>query len=331
MPSTCPPLAQLAMKSESARIFTPSPILDQGPPKNPTDQVLSDHVDMPCDSFTLSIFYFFRNHDINSLQEAARSGKVPLFPKKTLLKKMKMTPPNLTSRSVRCVSSILTASGFMLGATSSHAAVVASWESDVVKTSDQGSPPLYMLPATFKEIGVSGAALTISPSATPRTTADGYGFTNTLANRAGNEGQALAKGTFFEFSLTTLTKFTLDLTQISLNLQRDLIGGPTQAKLYSDIGGFVAGHAIASASGGSGDLFPAPIPLGAAFQNLSQVTFRVYAWDVSNANPKGAFLAGPDSDILIEGTLTAIPEISTSLPLGGLLGFSILGFRRRKK
>lgn len=242
-------------------------------------------------------------------------------------KKMKIPPPIPTSRSIGLTHGILITSGFMLGALSSHAAVVASWETDGIMTSTQGGGVApYTLPATFKDMNVSAANLTLSSSVLARSTPDGYGYVTPHANRAGNQGQALAKDNYVQFALTVPIGFQLGLTQISLNFQSDVPGGPKLANLYSDVDGFTKGKAIASATGGAGDLFPSTIVLGPAYQNLSQVTFRIYTWDSSGEVARGPFFAGTGSDIVIEGTV--VPEISTSMSVCGMLAF--FGFRRRR-
>ena len=95
---------------------------------------------------------------------------------------------------------------------------------------------------------------------------------------------------------------------------------------------FVTGGSITNANE---QFFNAPIALsGGPFEGTeSELDFRVYAWGNAWFTDRASDLVlsndGGDNALTISGA--SIPEISAALPLGILLGFSMIGSRHRKR
>ncbi|MFT7302023.1 MAG: hypothetical protein ACI8UZ_000859 [Akkermansiaceae bacterium] len=244
--------------------------------------------------------------------------------------------------------SLLITSAFFLTTPLAEAALLVGWDVDGVKTSSLTTPD-YALANTVKDPNVEVSHLTLSSEViadNPTNPQSRYGFR--IGEGTDSLAAAITANHFIEFDITASSGYVLNLDSLNMNGQSSETGADNVAIYYSLDGFSTAGSPItpttgSTASGFSGkaggfdtdsDGFGGPIVLtGGAFQNINTANFRIYAW--GSTNQRGItsirnLSSNGGNDLRINGTVSAIPEISTTLPLGGLLGLTIIGFRRRK-
>jgi hypothetical protein len=239
--------------------------------------------------------------------------------------------------------SLLITSAFFLTTRLAEAALLVGWDVDGVKTSSLTTPD-YALANTVKDPNVEVSHLTLSSEViadNPTNPQSRYGFR--IGEGTDSLAAAITANHFIEFDIKASSGYVLNLDSLDMNGQSSGTGADNVAIYYSLDGFSTDGSQIAMASGVNSktggfdtdsDGFGGPIVLtGGAFQNINTANFRIYAWNstseqgitsIRNLSSNGG------NDLRINGTVSAIPEISTTLPLGGLLGLTIIGFRRRK-
>ncbi|NJK90769.1 MAG: PEP-CTERM sorting domain-containing protein [Blastochloris sp.] len=167
--------------------------------------------------------------------------------------------------------------------------------------------------ATF----VNGSDVTFTGTAT-----GGPTVADTLFMSGVNQGTATH---YFTFNLQADSGYQLTLNQVSLDYGRTHNNGPTQYSLRVSTDGF-SSHTELSAGSVTGDTFP----LGTLNPSLTLtgitgvVEFRMYYWNAGAANRGGLI-----DNVLVDGTVSAIPEPSTYALLG--LGLGALWWLRRKR
>ncbi len=138
-----------------------------------------------------------------------------------------------------------------------------------------------------------------------------------------NEALSVSTGTYLHFTVTPSSGYTLDLTSFSFDLRSGL-----GYALRTSADGFAS--TVGSAGVGTATYTTNSISLSAAaFQDLSEITLRLYVW-----NPTGNTATGNGSrysldNFIVEGeTLAAVPEPAT-IGLLGAAGALLLGRKRR--
>jgi len=154
-------------------------------------------------------------------------------------------------------------------------------------------------------------------------------------NTTSSASDAATDGKRFELRLDAATGYQLNLTELKFDTywqqQSNMIGtAEPQWIIDSNLGGFdpenpdVGTHSIVSANSNSPDA--ASFTLGAQFQGLSAVTFRIYAIDQVSGTNAGIFRA---DDLTIEG-VSAVPEpTSASILILGVFALAMLHRSRR--
>ena len=140
------------------------------------------------------------------------------------------------------------------------------------------------------------------------------------------------------FTISAAANFNLDLDTIQFAQLRSGASGPNDYALMASVDGgltgFTNGSELHTATGVRGtDFFTSALSvsqLGAP----TNVTFRLYAWNTlpgasSKTRTQINHISG--NDLTINGFSSAVPEVQSVLPLASLLGFAIIGLRRRKQ
>lgn len=217
------------------------------------------------------------------------------------------------------------------------AAVLAGWDVNGIDLDGATAPNSqpYTYGATLAA-NITSGNLTLSTTVNPSTAIDKYGFKITGGEEQTSMAGALSAGHYFQFTINAAPNFSLNLTSIEMHAEATGTGANTGA-LFSSIAGFTAGNELASVTGAQGVTggfdtdpsgFGAPIDLDSpAYQGVSSVTFRFYAWDTSSGSGTTRIRDLSGNDLIINGTVTAVPEPSCTLL--GLAG-AILFFRRRR-
>jgi len=223
------------------------------------------------------------------------------------------------------------------------AQALATWEMDNHGVPDTGNPG-YAFSTADRAFGVDSAILTLpgtetsftSPTA-PVTEAvfpDTYGFS---ALRTDNFQDAIDNGHYFEFTLGAAPGYSLNLTSIDVNFVNGANGGSfpdrfTGGAILTSLDGFTA--PVATDDAADVGLFTSQVSLsGPQFNAVNFITFRIAVFGETTVTTgdggRVRMRSGVDGPGLrVNGT--AVPEISSTLPLGMLLGLAIFGFRKRR-
>jgi hypothetical protein len=116
--------------------------------------------------------------------------------------------------------------------------------------------------------------------------------------------------------------------------------GAANVAIMSNVAGFTPGNEIASVSSanttGGFDTdssgFGSSITLsGSNYANLSSIIFRIYGWNSTSGSGATYIRNLTGNDLVISGTVTAVPEPSTyAAILGGVALVGVMVTRRRK-
>ncbi|GAB5560205.1 MAG: hypothetical protein SynsKO_18520 [Synoicihabitans sp.] len=222
-----------------------------------------------------------------------------------------------------------------------HAQVVAGWDVEGLDVAETLTGPSYSFSSTSTAANVT-AALTLSSSVNPSTSADQYGFKVS----GGDDGvsatlaTAISDGNYFEFTLTAATGYELTLTSIEMNGGATSSGAANVA-LLSSVDGFNDSSAIATATevnSGTGGFdtdssgFGNSITLsGAQYEGLQAISFRIYGWNISSGSGVTNLrsLSGDDLEVFGTVSVSAVPEPSTFALLAGLGALGMVASRRR--
>ena len=217
------------------------------------------------------------------------------------------------------------------------ASVLAGWDVNGIDLDGPSAP--NSAPYTYSaSLGsnISAADLTLSSAVNRSTTSSKYGFKVAGGNEQATLAGAISAGHYFQFTITAAPNFLMNLTSIEMNGE-STGNGADQAAFFSSAAGFTAGAELASVIGKRGVTggfdtdasgFGAPIDLsGSAYQGVSSATFRFYAWDTVSGTGSTRIRDLTGSDLIINGTVTAVPEPSAMVL--GLLGFLSLLKRKR--
>jgi hypothetical protein len=159
-----------------------------------------------------------------------------------------------------------------------------------------------------------------------------------------NIAQSLAANNFASFSITADSGFQLNLQSLSMDVGSTGVnangaGDPTTANtasfaIRSNLDGFSStiGTMTATATNGTTVWTTGSVDLsGAAFQGLSDITFRMYIHDSFDQTiPSGFTGVNRFDNVIVVGTVTPIPEPTSILTLSSALlgGFAVRRLRR---
>jgi hypothetical protein len=172
----------------------------------------------------------------------------------------------------------------------------------------------------------SGAAAPGSPSSSAF---GASGFTAT------DLSGALAASDYFTFSVTINSGSSMTLTSVVMRLF-DTTSGPTNAALFSSVGGFTQSSAAIQtfALTGNANNDQSITLSSGSFSNLTgTVEFRLYAYGGSGGSTdKLRFRNLSGNDLVLNGTVSvaAVPEPSTYAALCGAIALLAAIYRRRK-
>lgn len=233
---------------------------------------------------------------------------------------------------------LISAAALSLAALSAKGDVLASWDMDGITSSGQVSRP-YNFGATTLHSDVASATLSLGAGANATNIgADRYSFT--ISSPSGNSddlADAKANDHYIQFDLNADSGKTLDLTSIDI-FARSTDTGASDIAVLSSVDNYSSAIFTASGINDSDKNHTFNIPLtGSSYQNLSSITFRYYGWGITGTSGQTHFghsasssgYSGNAVGLSINGA--AVPEISTTLPLAGLLSFSIIGVRNRRR
>lgn len=253
--------------------------------------------------------------------------------------------------------SVLTAILLAFLPITASASIISAWNFEGVDLDATGASGIdgnsTTSPFTFsageKYANVQSAQLTLSQDSfvNPSTTVGRYGFKISQAGGhvpATNLAGAISAGQYLEFTITASVGFVFNLTSIQMYGEATNTGAADVA-LLSSVDGFVNTAAIATVSNipdnNTGDFdadtgssgFGQPIDLSASkFQNLASISFRIYGWSTTDGSGSTYLRNGVSgNDLIINGSMVAVPEPSTSLPLGLAIASTILFRRKRRK
>lgn len=181
----------------------------------------------------------------------------------------------------------------------------------------------------------------IPPAGTPTPQTPGYSSaTDTFYANAVTLPSALQNNRYLAFTLTIADGYTMDLTSLSFNLG----GTNTTADTYTvnaalrtsidslnNVGNTVT-SSFGNTGGGAGSftLFPKSIDLSSvgSLQGLSgTTTFYLHFWDSVDTQNMSMRI----NNIVLEGTVTSIPEPSSAAIGAGLVVVVAAGLRRRRR
>jgi hypothetical protein len=132
------------------------------------------------------------------------------------------------------------------------------------------------------------------------------------------ESSAIDLNDYFNWTLTPNAGFNLNLGSIQYDGQRTG-NGPTLFALRSSLDNFATNIGTATAA-------DTTISLTATeYQNItSAISFRLYAWGAAGSNEGFAI-----QDFNFSGSLTPVPEPTTILGVGAVIGLSFGAIRKR--
>lgn len=147
-----------------------------------------------------------------------------------------------------------------------------------------------------------------------------------LTNVEGDKANALLDGHFATFTLDPNSGFAANLTSLTYYARSFNNLDSPRYFLRSSVDGYTADLAD-SALNSNNTTAPTITLSGSEFQNLqSPVTFRFYGYGARSGSSIRF------DNVVLNGTLTVIPEPSTLAFMGGMLGLLLFnGWRRRRR
>lgn len=227
-----------------------------------------------------------------------------------------------------------------VGFSFAQAADIASWDIDGVDLDDGTFDASFTLSADARDASLSAAELRLGAGVNPSTTAGQYGFKVSSSEEQTTLAEAIANDHYIEFFFTAATGYEVDLNSITF-LGQSSDSGADDVAFMSSVDGFAAGDEIDSLSGISGstggfDTDSSGFGTGtitladARYQNLSEITFRLYGWNTSSGSGITYLRSLTGNDVVLDGTVSAVPEPATFALMAGWLGMVSLMLQRRR-
>lgn len=187
--------------------------------------------------------------------------------------------------------------------------------------------------ASVANLGVAASNLTLGSGVNPSANANRFGGSAWFDTGDSPTGTTLAESIsgndFIQFVVIPNLNTSLDLTSFVFRWDRSA-NGPSSVALRSSADGFSAnlGQLTGLTSGGAAT--STNRTMNFLLSGItSTVTFRLYGFDGTSGGTGGFDTADNAPNVILNGTITAIPEPSSLV----LVGFAFAGaslFRRRK-
>ena len=219
------------------------------------------------------------------------------------------------------------------------AAVIAAWDVNGVELDRVGASGIdgdstsspYTFSAGTTAMDLQSAKLSLSSSVNSSTAIDSYGFK--VATATTSLAGAIGSDHYIEFELQPKPGFLINL--VSLEMYGGSTGtGANNLAVLSSVDGFSDTNAIASVvniAGVTGGFdtdasgFGGPISLSdSKFQKLTAITFRIYGWNTSSSTGATSIRDLGGNDLIINGSLSGVPEPTSWVPVGALICSSML-------
>lgn len=200
----------------------------------------------------------------------------------------------------------------ILGANVAQADLLVGWDFAGISGITAGSVTSNVADADMDD--TSTMLISRGSGLTPASNSGGYA--------ANNWSTPFDATDYYEFNAIADDGYIFDVTNVTLNIRRSSTG-PSNFVIRSSADNFTSDldTFVAVANGG----YVAPVSVSAQ----TNVTFRLYGYDASGA--AGSMnLGGAGNDLVIQGTISVVPEPGTLAILS--LGFlSLYGIRRRRQ
>jgi hypothetical protein len=185
-------------------------------------------------------------------------------------------------------------------------------------------------PATFLAANIASASLTLGSGVTAASAADTFGGSgfNTTSLAA-----AIAGDDYLSITITPGAGHNLSITSLSLLTGVSTAVTSFHGEILSSATGFTASDAVHSYLFATTSAPIQSITLSgvSALQNvLGPIEFRVYGWRDTAGTSSFRFRNLSGSDLVITGSVTAIPEPSTCAAILGLVALAGVTIRRRR-
>ncbi len=211
-----------------------------------------------------------------------------------------------------------------------YADVLTAWDLAGVDAADLPAGAPYEFAATTRHVsGSVDGALMLGGGVNPSTTAGQYGFKVSSADEQITLAGAIAENHYIQFTLIADEGFCFNLSSLEMKGESSSTGSDNVA-LMSDVDGFVSGNEIATlgerqgVTGGwdtDASGWGSPIDLSdSQYQKRTAITFRIYGWNTTSGSGVTALRNLSGDDLIISGTLEAIPEpaVITFISIAGL-------------
>lgn len=204
-------------------------------------------------------------------------------------------------------------------------AQLAVWE--VAGTSAFISNPL---PATTVGVNINSASLALGGGLIASSSADTFGGSNFDATSLSS---AISNGDYISITITPASGYKLSISSIGFNSGVSTATTNFNVSLLSNATGLTATDALHTYSFSSASAPAQSITLTSsqALQNYSStIEFRLYGWRDASGTSTFRIRNLSGSDLVINGTVNAIPEPSTYAALVGMLALSGVMWQRQR-
>lgn len=205
-------------------------------------------------------------------------------------------------------------------------AQLAVW--DVAGTNASATNPL---PATSVGVNISSANLTLGGGLSTSSSADTFGGSNFDTTSL---SAAITNADYISFTITPTSGYALSISSISFNSGVSTATTNFNVSLLSSATGLTAAHTLHTYSFSSTNAPAQSITLtgSPALQNhTGAIEFRLYGWRDTGGTSTFRIRNLSGSDLVINGTVSAIPEPSTYAALAGLLALGGVLWQRRRQ
>ena len=202
-----------------------------------------------------------------------------------------------------------------------RADILAAWDMSGVNAS---GTPVFTNTTSAAGITSNSTTLSLGSGVTPSATANTFGGTTFTAN---NLSGAVSSNDYLSWTIQADPGNLITITNVSWNFQRTTTGG-SNLTLVSSYDGFttdVFGLTNFTGAAGGGDANFAVTTISGS----NSVEFRIYAYNAADSAGVDRFRNLAGNDLVVQGTITAIPEPASMLLFG--TGVGVLGLIRRRR